>query len=224
MQKLPDWGGPPRTVWYQANSSWRRSNNAEYYRLWNSLEETVGTAEFPLVIARASAAESFSPAIFAAMCSPDFSIAVGRIARFKPLVAPIVLHIDKDSIALRLRIEWMDDDPPPPPTLQLTELAFFAALARIGTREHIIPVRATAQHLELARRLADLDSDATIAERVSAVLLEYLPSGMATIEAVAEKLIMSKRTLQRKLSSEGTSFQRILKGLRQELSIHSPGI
>jgi uncharacterized protein (DUF2384 family) len=56
---------------------------------------------------------------------------------------------------------------------------------------------------ELRRRLSQLDATASTAERVHAVLLELLPGNEATLEKTAERLGMSKRTLQRRLEDEG---------------------
>lgn len=60
----------------------------------------------------------------------------------------------------------------------------------------------------------------TTAKRVRAALLEGLPSGLATMEDVARKLALSKRTLQRRIEAEGTSYQQILKETRQALAQH----
>ena len=73
---------------------------------------------------------------------------------------------------------------------------------------------------KLNQKLADMDARASTAERVQAVLLEALPSGEASIEAVADRLAMSKRTLQRKLTAEAASFQSILTSTRTELADH----
>ena len=73
---------------------------------------------------------------------------------------------------------------------------------------------------ELRRRLVELDESASTAERVRAVLLEALPSGRVSAEGVADQLAMSKRTLQRRLRDEGTSFNDVLKGTREELARH----
>lgn len=73
---------------------------------------------------------------------------------------------------------------------------------------------------DLRRRLKDLDHSAAVSERVGALLLEFLPSGRTSMEAVSEKLIMSKRTLQRRLHDEGTSFQEVLKNTRRDLAEH----
>ena len=51
-------------------------------------------------------------------------------------------------------------------------------------------------------------------------LLELLPSGDASTQAVSKKLGLSTRTLQRRLSTEGGSFQLVLKETREELARH----
>ncbi len=73
---------------------------------------------------------------------------------------------------------------------------------------------------ELNQKLADLGTSAGTGERVRAVLLEALPGGDASIESVASRLAMSKRTLQRKLTAEAESFQALLNSVRAELADH----
>ncbi|MGN0159911.1 MAG: hypothetical protein ACI4AQ_00800 [Lachnospiraceae bacterium] len=75
---------------------------------------------------------------------------------------------------------------------------------------------------ELNRRLADLDVDDSISARVRASLTELLPAGICGIDEVASELGRSKRTLQRKLSEEKTTFQIIFYRifLRDNLKIH----
>lgn len=74
--------------------------------------------------------------------------------------------------------------------------------------------------VKLNQKLADLDSTANTVDRVRAVLLEALPSGESTIEHVADKLAMSKRTLQRKLTGEAETYQSVLQSVRAELADH----
>lgn len=73
---------------------------------------------------------------------------------------------------------------------------------------------------ELTKRLAELDVDESISARVRSALTELLPGGACGIEDVAEKLGLSKRTLQRKLSDEGTTFQKQLNSTREMLALH----
>lgn len=52
------------------------------------------------------------------------------------------------------------------------------------------------------------------AKRVRAALLEGLPSGLVTMEALARKLALSKRTLQHRIEAEDTSYQQVLQETR----------
>lgn len=73
---------------------------------------------------------------------------------------------------------------------------------------------------DLRRRLSELDATATTTDRVRALLLELIPSNAATIEAVADRLAMSKRTLQRRLESEGQNFRVLVNATRESLARH----
>ncbi len=76
---------------------------------------------------------------------------------------------------------------------------------------------------DLRRRLSELDATAMTAERVRAVLLELLPGNAATIEKTAERLGMSKRTLQRRLEDEGGNFRALVNTTRESLARHYLG-
>lgn len=73
---------------------------------------------------------------------------------------------------------------------------------------------------ELNKRLADLNIDESISNKVRSALSELLSAGEPTIEAVAEKLNMSKRNLQRKLQDENTGFQKQLNSVRESLALN----
>ena len=72
----------------------------------------------------------------------------------------------------------------------------------------------------LTRRLADLETQAPTQERVRAALLELLPQGRRRLQAVAERLALSSRSLQRRLAQEGTSFRKVLEDTRAQLATH----
>ena len=76
---------------------------------------------------------------------------------------------------------------------------------------------------ELRKRLSELDETATVSDRVRGALLELLPSGSSSLTAVAKRLAVSTRTLQRRLSTEGRSFQHVLDSTREELARHYLG-
>lgn len=73
---------------------------------------------------------------------------------------------------------------------------------------------------ELTKRLVDLDVDESVSARVRSALTELLPGGQFSIDDVAEKLGTSKRTLQRKLTEEQTTFQKQLNNTRETLAFH----
>lgn len=73
---------------------------------------------------------------------------------------------------------------------------------------------------ELRRRLAELDARASTAERVRSALLELLPGGDSSMDAIARRLGVSKRTLQRKLQTESTTYQAVLNQTREDLARH----
>lgn len=73
---------------------------------------------------------------------------------------------------------------------------------------------------ELKRRLSELEIDDTFAARVRSALIELLPGGQSGIDDVSVKLGCSKRTLQRKLNEENTTYQKQLNHTRELLAKH----
>ena len=73
---------------------------------------------------------------------------------------------------------------------------------------------------QLRRKMEAHGTDKTIVTRAKRVLHEMLPSGEASIEAMCERMAMSKRTLQRQLKEEGETFQTVLASTRLELAMH----
>ena len=70
----------------------------------------------------------------------------------------------------------------------------------------------------LRAQLADLDRNASSAERARAALIELLPSGRSSLNDVADHLATSNRTLQRRLEREATTYQTVLDATRMELA------
>ena len=72
----------------------------------------------------------------------------------------------------------------------------------------------------LRKRVNDVEANAGAEERVRAALVELLPAGEDSIEAVSRELAVSIRTLQRQLRAEATSFQAVLGSTRERLAMH----
>ncbi|MGE0219071.1 AraC family transcriptional regulator ligand-binding domain-containing protein [Mycolicibacterium sp.] len=238
----------------------------DYHRLWTSVIAEAGDPAFPVRLCQTVRAESFSPPLFAALCSPTFVVAARRIAQYKALIGPMRCAVTESGETVVVDMSW-PDVPQPPASLVLMELLFAVTLVRLGTREPVRPIEVSTTALpedpapyedflgvrlrrgpahrlvlrtadatrpfltsneplwevfepELRRRLADLEAPTTTAERVRAALLEALPSGQASMDTVARKLMLSKRTLQRRIEAESTTYQQILDTTRAELARH----
>ena len=112
--------------------------------------------------------------------------------------------------------------------------AFFGTAPTTGERIELVVTRADALRPfltrnealwqffepELRQRLNDLARDAGMRERLRSALLEMLPGGEASIDTASRRLATSRRTLQRRLQAEGTSYQAVLDDVREQLARH----
>ena len=73
---------------------------------------------------------------------------------------------------------------------------------------------------ELRKKLSDFDVEMSFSSRVRNILFELLPSGMLSADEVARRMGISKRTVQRNLNNEKTSFQEELNKTRENLALH----
>ena len=71
---------------------------------------------------------------------------------------------------------------------------------------------------ELKKRLSEMEMDDSFSARTRSALVELLPAGKAAIEDVANALGMSRRSLQRRLKDEETTFQKQLNHTRELLA------
>ncbi|MFE3634296.1 helix-turn-helix domain-containing protein [Streptomyces sp. NPDC059168] len=68
------------------------------------------------------------------------------------------------------------------------------------------------------RRRSEPQQQASTVEQVRTHLLECLPAAEASIDAVAARMAVSRRTLQRLLAAEGTIFRDVVRDVREELA------
>jgi len=71
--------------------------------------------------------------------------------------------------------------------------------------------------MAVRKYISEMDNGET-SNKVIRIITELLPSGCPNEETIAFKLHMSKRTLQRKLSSEGKPFSTLLRSVRLMLA------
>lgn len=70
-----------------------------------------------------------------------------------------------------------------------------------------------------ARKLEELGIDTTLAQKVRELIRASIHRRLPRKEQVAEELGLNVRTMHRRLSEEGTTWQKILDSLRQELAL-----
>ncbi len=112
----------------------------EYFRLWEGLAYVMrDDPAFPLRLGQSVTAESFSPPIFACFCSANLNVALARIAHYKPLVGPLRLDVQQSSRQTTVAFSGLPENGPAPASLIAMELVFWVQIARLATREHIVP-------------------------------------------------------------------------------------
>ncbi len=239
----------------------------EYFNLFHAVAAEANDPNFAIRLGSSGTAETFHPVLFAALCCEDLQTALRRISTYKRLIAPAKLRVEQDGDEVTATWEWDDPTVSPPVLLAATELVFMVQLARIGTRERVVPLEVAfptplgaadafaeffgvapsigpRQRLKfsahdaarpfltasdfiwstfepvLQRRLTKLDALTPLPERVRSLLLECLPSGASSVDAVGRRLGMSARTLQRKLGEHGVSYRELVRDVRLALSLH----
>ncbi len=237
----------------------------DYFALIEAIDAEADDPALPLRMASASSPELFSPPVFAALCSSNLTAAVTRLAAHKRLVAPISLVWNESRQGLEVSWRWDDSALQPPRLLALFELVFLVQLARIGTRQQIVPVRVACRHAmnssagfaayfgvqpvigdgpkllfsaadarrpfvtaseslwrsfqpELERLREDAEAGESTKDRVRVAIRECLPSGEVSIDAAAQRLRVSRRTLQRRLSEDGVTFRDLVREVREVLA------
>ena len=111
----------------------------QFFALWQALMDEVGDPDLPLKLGQMVTAEMFSPPIFAALCSPDMNTAAERLSRFKALIGPFTLAVDRAEHRTSLTYGCLDR-PVLPSWVALTELVFITSFVRMATRTHVRPV------------------------------------------------------------------------------------
>ena len=119
----------------------------DFYLFWESLEASCTGEHFAIRFNEALKVETFFAPIFAALCSPNLLIAVRRVAQYKSLVAPMRVHVHEEDGDVVIGLEWQRAAREPPVSLVMSDLLFAVKLARVGTRERIVPVRVTTKTL-----------------------------------------------------------------------------
>lgn len=116
-----------------------------FFRLWEAIEAEAlsvdASTPAPLRIARVMSSDWFDPELFAALCSANLSDALGRMAKYVRLVAPMIIKVEAKAAETVVTIDFMDHTKTPPNVFLAFKLVFFVQLARLATRSPVTPLR-----------------------------------------------------------------------------------
>ncbi|MEL6169698.1 MAG: AraC family transcriptional regulator ligand-binding domain-containing protein [Pseudomonadota bacterium] len=236
-----------------------------YYAIWEAVAVESGRDDVVLHFAREAAHIQIVPEIIAFSCSPNVETGLQRLARYKPLIAPVRLIIESLGDRLTVTKQSLHPEVPVPPSMAAFDMVYLVELIRVSTAQRIVPLDVTlpetTTHIDslsdylgcqiiladsislslspedarlplltessalwdayeprLRQALADNVHAGTVEARVGNALIDLIASGSASIDAVSSKLRISRRTLQRELSKEGTNYSRVLDRTRANLA------
>ena len=104
----------PRDLFSKKNAT---LSAGEYFRLWKGLERSFNDPSFPLRLGQMISTESFSPPIFASLCSPNLYVAMKRISQYKRLIGPMILQVKQDTDATTVSLDCLFTENPLPDSL-----------------------------------------------------------------------------------------------------------
>lgn len=141
----------------------------QFFAFVHAVQDAVDDPLFPVLLAERASAESFSPPVFAALCSPDLTVAATRLATFKALIVPVRMGVHTGPAGLRVTFDWLDSPVIPPRFLIGAEALFLVRLARMGTRHEVRATDVTMPEFPLARAAfeAYLGCPIRVADRLS---------------------------------------------------------
>jgi AraC-like DNA-binding protein len=124
-----------------------RATTREFFAVWRALDALAGP-EIGLRIGSAGDVEARDVVSIAAMHAASLGDALAKLARYKRLVCPEEVLIERDCGEVRVQYVWKLAEEAPPPRLVDAVFASAAAIARHGMNDAgFAPLR-----LELARR------------------------------------------------------------------------
>ncbi len=143
-------------------------------------------------------------------------VAGGRRSGFPPLVKQV--HVTHPEPSYRAEYERVFQIPVSFGTewnaMQLDE-AFLTTRIQLQPR-YVFGI--LSEHADTL--LKELESSKTIRGKVESLLMPVLHKGEASMDAIADRMALSRPTLFRKLKAEGTTFEKVLDELRHKLALH----
>lgn len=127
-----------------------------YFEFWRAIEKAAGDKDLPLLIGQMLSVEAFDPPIFACLCSANLNVALQRLSEFKRLIGPMVLTVNQAQDNTNVTIDCYQHSDDILHSLGTAELVFFTKLARLATRQEIVPTRVVMT--KLPENIADYEA------------------------------------------------------------------
>lgn len=250
-------GIPPRSVTQDKLSVTR-----EQYKTMIQVMDKYMKPESILELAILDSISSFVPEFFAGLCADCGFTCIRRISKYKTIISPIVMTIDKTETTTSISYEYNDGTQVPRTMLMYAQLNLLSIIRKGTGRNDIIPLaismtkecpknaieyigiepnKQSSNEIVfknsdlllpfitmnnsmweyigsgLNQRLMEMQQDKSFSATVRKALFEMIPSGISDAESISKELGMSKRTLQRKLKDEGTTYNEQLNHTRELL-------
>lgn len=122
----------------------------EFFAFWHAVEKSGASRDLGLKLGVDSVMQQLNVASLAAIYAPNLGEALKRFARYKRLVCPEEIAIERAGGKARIQCRWILAVEPPPSLIVDGTFASILALARRGTGKQIY-----AQRIELTRERAD---------------------------------------------------------------------
>lgn len=238
---------------------------AQFFALWKAIEELTADPGLGFRLVTDTETAVHPPSSLAAFHARDYRDGLSRLARFKRLCTPELIHIAEKDGECAITVEWLHATEPVPAIAADVDFASLVELGRRGTGKHLTPLRIEFERPDpktnaheaffgcpvrfnaprnllvlrssdldrpfpghnpelldmltpaLASALGELQARSSIREQAKLVVKRSLASGRPELSDVAYHLAMSERTLQRRITEDGTTFRDLVVEARQEL-------
>lgn len=238
-------------------------STSQYFALWQAIDDLAADKTIGINMLSGLSTDKLPPSLLGAYHARDYRDALQRMARYKRLCAPELIHLTEAGNRVQIEFEWLFAEKTVPAVLVDASMATLLEIGRRGTGacfnlqrvELMLPranisahaayfgcevqtgAKRNCMHLyradlnrpfttynaelldiltpALDQQVSAQEQQHSFSHTVSWLLERQLSAGRPDIPTVAVELGVSERTLQRRLTDEGTSFQRLLSAVRR---------
>lgn len=175
---------------------------SDFFRIWEAAEEVFDDRSVGLNFGAKGIASGYGVASIVALHAPDFRTALTSLSRYKRLTCPELVELEVQDNEVAVRYRWLQATGQVPRLLVDMTMASLFELAKNGTASTVAPIR-----LELSRQPMDYE------------LLRSHFGCPVVFGAMSDAMVFERSALEVPFATaDGGAFQRVLKGLDEELA------